>query len=283
MEQARSHPADDQTILLPAGFLATVTAELDGPEVIALALGGSFARGAATAYSDVDLAPFYRAGVSLPPKRLFWRDGWLVSVSPKTVDGWRERMRRPEWAIQLVPSAAQLRILFDKEGALAALVAEARAFRWESLQSAADAFASDLLMLLAEQALKLLGALAKDNEEVIPYPLGELLHGLAWAVATQRGVLIESGGAYFRQVQAAVGTESAWSCAHRTALGVHGESLRERAVAALQLYVETAQLIADALQPKDQDVVVATTERIAQAGYASLTDHTKAQGYGPHA
>jgi len=143
---ALPHPADDQTALLPAGFLATLTAELDGPEVTALALGGSFARGAATAYSDVDLAPFYRAGASLPPKRLFWRDGWLVSVSPKTVDSWRERMTRPEWAIQLVPSAAQLRILLDKEGALAALVAEARAFRWEPLQSAADAFASDLLM-----------------------------------------------------------------------------------------------------------------------------------------
>src|SRR5262249_12725796 len=196
---------------------------------------------------------------------------------------WRERMTRPEWAIQLVPSAAQLRILLDKEGALAALVAEARAFRWEPLQSAADAFASDLLMLFAEQALKLLGALAQDNEGVVPYPLGELLHGLAWAMATQRGVLIESGGAYFRQVQATVGTKSAWSSAHRTALGTHGEPLRERATAALQLYVETARLIADALQPKDHDVVVATTERIAQAGYARLPDYTKAEGFGPHA
>ena len=283
MGHARSHPADEQTALLRAGFLATLTAELDGPEVIGIALGGSFARGAATAYSDVDLAPFYRAGASLPPKRLFWRDGWLVSVSPKTVDGWRERMTRPEWAIQLVPSAAQLVILLDKEGALAALVTEARAFRWEPLQSAADAFASDLLMLFAEQALKLLGALAQDDEAVVPYPLGELLHALAWLVATQRGVLIESGSAYFRQVQAAVGMESAWSYAHQTALGMHGESLRERAVAALQLYVETAQLIADALRPEHRDVVLATVERIAHAGYASPLDHTNAEEFGPHA
>jgi Nucleotidyltransferase domain len=283
VELALSHPADDQPALLPAGFLATLAAELDGPEIIGIALGGSFARGVATAYSDVDLAPFYRVGASLPPKRLFWRDGWLVSVSPKTVDSWRERMTRPEWAIQLVPSATQLVILLDKEGALAALVAEARAFRWEPLLSAADAFASDLLMLYAEQALKLLGALVQDDEAVIPYPLGELLHALAWAVATQRGVLIESGSAYYRQVQTSVGTESAWSHAHRRALGMHGESLRERAGAALQLYVETAQLIADALQLEHREVVSATTERIARVGYASFPDHTNAEEFGPHA
>lgn len=283
MGHALSHPADDQTALLPDGFLATLTAELDGPEVIAIALGGSFARGAATAYSDVDLAPFYRVGASLPPKRLFWRDGWLVSVSPKTLAGWHDRMARPEWAIQLVPSAAQICILLDKEGALAALVAEARAFRWEPLQPAADAFASDLLMLCAEQALKLLGALAQDDEAVVPYSLGELLHGLAWVVATQRGVLIESGSTYFRQVQTAVGTESAWSNAHRMALGMHGESLRERAGAALQLYVETTQLIADALRLEHRDVVITTTECIARAGYASPPDHTTSEASGPHA
>lgn len=268
--------------MLPNSFLATLTAELDGPDVIGVALGGSFARGTATASSDVDLAPFYRPDASLPSKRFLWRDGWLVSVSPKTVEGWRMQMTRPESAIHLVPSAAQLHILLDKDGSLSMLVAEARAFRWEPLQPAADTFAGNMLLLLAEHTLKLLGALAREDEALVPYPLGELLHGLPWIVATQRGILVESGNTYFRQVQASVGTESDWSCAHRAALGMRSESLRERAVAALELYVVTAQLIADALRPEQRDVVAGTVEHIARAGSVTLAGYNNAEEFKSH-
>lgn len=236
---------------------------MDGPDVTGIVLGGSFARGTATTSSDVDLAPFYRADAPLPPKRLFWRNNWLVSVSPKTVEGWRLQMSRPEAAIHLVPSAARLHILLDKDGSLATLVAEARAFRWEPLQPAADAFAGHMLMLLAEHALKAFGALTRADEAAVAYSLGELLHNLPWIVATQRGTLIESGNTYFRQVQEAVGIESDWSRAHQAALGMHGESLRERGVAALQLYAATAQLIADVLKPEEREVVTGALARIA--------------------
>lgn len=136
-----------------------------------------------------------------------------------------------------------------------------------------------MLLLLAEQTLKLLGALARADDAGIPYPLGELLHSLPWIVATQRGIRVESSNPYFRQVQASVGSECYWSCAHRAALGIHGESLRERAVATLQLYVVTAQLIADALRPEQYDVVTRTVERIARAGYATLLDHNDAEEF----
>lgn len=268
MSRTTSDEVDETPVELPAGFLETLTAELDGPEVAGIALGGSFARGAATEYSDVDLGPFYREGTTLPPKRLFWRDDWLVSVSPKTVAGWRAQMARPEWAIYLVPSAARLRILLDKDGTLAALVAEARAFRWEPLQPAADAFAGETLMLFAEHALKLLGALARDDEARMPYPLGEMLYSLPQVVAVQRGLMIESDHTFHQQVQASAGIESGWSRAHRAALGLRGESQRERAAAALRLYAETARLVADALQPAHRDVVAGIVERISRGGYA---------------
>lgn len=269
MSRTTSDGANDTPVELPAGFLETLTAELDGPDVSGIALGGSFARGAATEYSDVDLGPFYRHDATLPPKRLFWRDGWLVSVSPKTVSGWREQMARPEWAIYLVPSAARLRILLDKDGTLAALVAEARAFRWEPLQPAADAFAGEMLMIFAEHVLKLLGALSRDDEASLPYPLGELLFVLPQVVAVQRGLMIESGNTYHQQVQASAGgIESAWSRAQRAALGMRGEPLRERGAAALLLYAETARLIADALQPAQRDVIVGIVERIERSGFA---------------
>lgn len=268
MRPLTSAQESPQPATLPAGFLEALAAELDGPDVAAVVLGGSFARGAATTFSDVDLAPIYREGAPLPPKRLFWRDGWLVSVSPKTVAAWRERLFQPEWAIFLVPSAARLRILLDKDGAIAAFVAEAQAFRWGPLQPAADTFAGDMLMFSAENALKLLGALARGEEAAIPSALGEILYSLTCAVATQCGVMIETESTFYRQVQASVGVESAWSRALHTALGFQHESLRERAAAALRLYAETARLLASVLQPPNRDEVAATVERIATLGYA---------------
>jgi nucleotidyltransferase-like protein len=269
MSRTTSDGASETPAELPAGFLEALAAELDGPDVTGIALGGSFARGAATEYSDVDVAPFYREGTTLPPKCLFWRGGWLVSVSPKTVSGWRTQMAQPEWAIYLVPSASRLHILLDKDGTLSVLVAEASAFRWEPLQPEADAFAGQMLMLFAEHALKLLGALARNDDACLPYPLGELLYSLPQVVAVQRGLMIESDHTFYQQVQASAGgNESAWSRAHRAALGLHGEPLRERAAAALRLYAETARLTADTLQTAHRDVVAGIVERIVRESYA---------------
>jgi hypothetical protein len=55
------------------------------------------------------------------------------------------------------------------------------------------------------------------------------------------------------------------------------ESLRERAVAALELYVATALMIADALQLEHRDVVIASVERIMQAPFVSHPNHIIAE------
>jgi predicted nucleotidyltransferase len=52
---------------LPDGFLDALVNELDHPDVIGITLGGSYVRGEATAYSDVDLACFFQEQTSLPP------------------------------------------------------------------------------------------------------------------------------------------------------------------------------------------------------------------------
>jgi hypothetical protein len=216
----------------------------------------------------VDLAPFYREGAAIPAKRFFWREGWLVSVAPKTVAKWREQMGRPEWAIRLVPSAAHLRILLDKDGALAALVDEARSFRWEPLQPAADAFCSEMLMLAGEYALKLHSALVRDDQTALPYPLGEILRMLSWIAATHYGVMIETGTSYLQQVQQAAGTESGWSRTYQMALGMRAEPMRERATAALLLYRETARMLALVLMREHREVVTGVVEQIERDGCA---------------
>src|SRR5262249_55731230 len=181
---------------LPKHLLDELVAELDSEDTVGILLGGSYARGDAGPYSDIDLAPFVPDGHSLPPKRLFYRDGWLVSISSKTVAGWRAGMARPETAIYMVQSLRDARILLDRDGALAALLREAQAFRWELLQVAADAFASMLLVLDIEHVHKLLAALVAHDELALCRALDELLYTMPLAVAVQRGVLILSGNTY---------------------------------------------------------------------------------------
>ena len=86
---------------------------------------------------------------------------------------------------------------------------EARRFTWAPLQPAADAYAGFTLERLAEVAHKLLAALAAgDAAGAAPYN---------WELVTD---LSHAGRTSLRQVQDAVGRESAWSAAHRRAAGL---------------------------------------------------------------
>ena len=93
-----------------------------------------------------------------------------------------------------------------------------------------------------------------------------LVSGLIRAVTVQRGVLIQTENAYFRQVQEAAGLDSAWSRAFRIAVGFEPAPVTARAGAALRLYHETAMLLAAALQPQHLAVIRGALARIDASG-----------------
>lgn len=261
---------------LPEDLLAALMAELDDGALIGIALGGSYARGDANAYSDVDLAPFVADDQPLPRKRLIYREGRLVSISYKTCAGWYANMAKPETAIYAVPSACRLRILQDKTGALQALVEEARTFRWEPLQPAADAFASRALLLETEYVHKLLAALTGHDELALCRAQPLLPQNLAWAVATQRGVYVVSDNTFYQQLVEAVGPETAWARALNQALGrvqpqhheAHGRTpLEARGAATLDLYRATADLLRPSLDGEHWPVIEAALGLMRQVGY----------------
>jgi len=264
------------TCTLPGHLLDELVAELDTDETVGILLGGSYARGDAGPYSDIDLAPFVPDGRALPPKRLFYRNGWLVSISSKTVAGWRAGMARPEMAIYMVQSLRDARILLDRDGALAALQREAQAFRWEPLQEAADAYASMLLLLDVEHVHKLLAALVAHDELALCRALDELLYTMPLALAVQQGMLVLSGNTYYRQLEETAGTESGWTRALRQALGVIAvpeaetrdlSSLEARGAGALHLYGETVALLWERLSREQRSVVEETLEILHASSY----------------
>lgn len=253
---------------LPAVLIGDLVAEFADADTIGMLLAGSYARGDATPYSDIDLIRFAPV---LPEAdadryRLAYREGHLVSLSTTTVDAKRAELSRPETAIWAIPGLQQTRILLDRDGALAALLQEAQGFRWEPLQSEADAYASYNVMGLVEEVHKLLGALEHNDESTALYATWGLVSGLIRAVTVQRGVLIQTENAYFRQAQEAVGPESAWSRAFRVAVGLDAATVTARAVKALCLYNETATLLASALQPQHLAVIRGALARIDASG-----------------
>lgn len=92
---------------LPQQFLEELVAELDGESVVGILLGGSYARGEAGPYSDVDIAVFVPDSSHAQRKRFFYRANRLVSVATKSVESIRCDMKRPQAAIWLVPGLRQ--------------------------------------------------------------------------------------------------------------------------------------------------------------------------------
>ncbi|HLY31941.1 MAG TPA: nucleotidyltransferase domain-containing protein, partial [Ktedonobacterales bacterium] len=251
----------------------TLGAEIDSDEVSALLLCGSYARGTATRYSDVDFARIVRTPPQGKEQRYFYRDGLLISVVTWSLEFIQESSAKPELAIWMIPCLREARILLDKEGAFSALQQGLAAFRWETLQEQANAWASDALMLFAVVVQKALGALLNQDETALAYATQELFYSLTWALAVQRGVLIEGGNSYYDQVQEAAGKDSAWIHAHRQILCLDPfpEQLlpvQARGIAALRLYQETAWLLRDAILPQDCEVIDQTLQIIEEASLA---------------
>ena len=258
---------------LSDAFLNELIAELDGEDIAAIALMGSYARGDATEYSDVDVVRF----AANPPESdeeaytLQYRNGHLVSISTTTVAAKEGELSSPVSAVMAVPGLRQARVLLDKDGSLATLRQKAIAFTWEPLQPAADDFASYTLMGNAEEVHKVLGALVRRDESAAMYGTVGMCNMLTQVVIVQRGLLIQTENSWFQQVYDAVGRGSDWTRYHRLANGFeagppHLPPFEARAIAGLHLYEETAGLLRHILRPAHAQVVDTAIANIHKLG-----------------
>ncbi len=254
--------------MLSAEQLRDLVVRFDVPGVQAILLVGSFSRGEAGLYSDVDLVrlvskPLPGAGSHL------WNDqliNVLVNVSDadtKAVEAW---FSEPEQAVDVVSGLRVARVLRDRDGAAEALVARAQAFVWTpALQKKADRWASTQLVGWAEEAHKGLAGLQTGD-------LGKLLNarfGLSWGLAktvrVQRGLLSSSDNAFLNDLQTELrGTPDGvrWLSLLHKAYGLTGLPLSEQVRAGLKLYALTTELLQPVLQACDRPVIDHTVSLI---------------------
>jgi predicted nucleotidyltransferase len=259
----------DSVVMLSDEFLQTLITEIDNDDIVGITLGGSYVRGNATPYSDVDLGCFYKDDASLLPHRFIYRNGLLVSINTKTVAQIRIALTRPEQAIFLI--ATPRRILLDKDGSVGELMQEIATFRLEPLRQKARAYASFQMMLAAELVHKILSEILRRNDLAIASATAKLLTTLTEIVAVQGGLLIKSDSVYYQQVEEAVGPESAWTRYHRLVAGIdmlpaNVSPVKVRAVAALHLYQETIDLLRVTMQSEHLAVAEQAMQVFRDAG-----------------
>ena len=259
---------------LTEAFLHSLVSQLDNENTIGVVLAGSFARGEGGPFSDVDIRCYVRQA-PVSEAELYtmrYQDGYLVSIYRTTLENEYASLRRPQKAIWAVPGLRQSRILLDKDGSIAALKESAEEFTWESIQTAADAYASWNLCGFTEEVYKILGGLEQQDESKTLNATHGLTHGLAITLLVQRGVLTQTENVYIDLAQATAGQESDWTHQFRLAVGLDPlppEQLPFLAygAAGLRLYRETVRLLAPILLPDDAVVINRVVDMIAKAGY----------------
>jgi predicted nucleotidyltransferase len=236
--------------VLDEAFLARLIEEHDTPQVTGFALAGSYARGDATRYSDVDLLRFVGEDAEAAKFIQRYAEGRLLSVTTYTVERKRADLRLPEEAVWVVPTLRRMRILLDKHGELAQLQREAELFEWASVEADARRQISGDFVGWAEEVHKVLSGLVRRDESALAYGTLALIYGMVRIMSLARGVLIVSENTYFREVGEAVGVDSDWMRYLERTLGVGSASTVDmRANAALALYRETVRLIEPIIEP----------------------------------
>lgn len=275
--------------MLEAGFLQQVVEAIingdvltgfDGLWVEAIGLTGSYARGTASPYSDVDIR-VYVAEENTPAHEHYQLrrfEGHLVSISVATITDQQADLLRPESGLYVALGLRQMQILHDPQGKLAEVKQAAAEYDWTTQQKAAEAFASKQLCGYAEEAHKLLGGLSKNEESTQLYATYSMVLGITNTVVVARGVLIESENVEFQAAQDAMGKDSEWTRQFRLAAGFDVipavSPARMRAIAGLALYAATVELLRGIIPADYLDVIeqaLAHIESFTKAESQALT------------
>ncbi|WP_030156011.1 nucleotidyltransferase domain-containing protein [Glycomyces sp. NRRL B-16210] len=224
-----------------------------------IALVGSVANGTDHPHSDIDLILATDRDPGVETRQV---DGRLVTLTRAGLHQLRSAFTSPREAGAAVPAWRAARLLHDPHGTLAALQAEARAWRWASLAAAADRWAASELVGLAEEAHKISGMLALDRPRAAAANRLILTLGLTVPLAAAHRLLYDSENDLWDALAAAEGPT--WAQAWDTAAGVHHAGHEAGCRAALRLYRLAADRLAPHLDDADLAIVTAAgdlTER----------------------
>lgn len=233
--------------------------------VSSIVLMGSHARGDFGPNSDVDIVRLWQELPDQHDAVTYLIESHFVVVSNVSSDQVEQWFTSPQLATEFIQGVIQSRILLDPDGQFTKIKKRAESFVWnDHLQARADALVSSMMVGWIEEVQKALEGLRRDDP-------GRLLngkHGLTWGMLKvmriHKGLLLSGDNGSYPELLTLMGEESEWSLLCRNAFGVEGEtSLRMEVEAGLKLYVLTAELLVDVLEPKDKPLIDEVVNRIS--------------------
>jgi hypothetical protein len=189
----------------------------------------------------------------------------VSNVTPSQVEQW---FTQAEAATKNIAGVQTARALIDRDGTFAQIQERAQAFVWTpEHQQQADRYASEQMVGLIEETHKGLEGLRRQHVGRMQNALFGVTWLLSGVMQVQRGVLISGDNGFYDEMTAAMGADSLWVRLRDVAFGVadvHNRpaSLRERVMAGLGLYVVTAEVLGDAIQPEDEPLITETVALI---------------------
>ncbi len=229
------------------------------PDVRAVLLMGSHARGDAGEFSDIDLRLLLRAGAALSGLASHLVDGLLVTVSGTSPDEVEEWFTNPAISVTAIQGVRDGRILYDPDGLCAQVQQRARAYvRDAATQARANAWVSAEMVGWIEEAYKGLEGLRRHD-------IGRMLnarHGFSWGLSrvaqVYLGILMRSDNGI--QAELTEHVSPGWATLRDAAFGIckpDGSpiALEDQIVGGLTLYVETARMVDNAILPEHRAMV----------------------------
>ncbi|PTA68316.1 nucleotidyltransferase domain-containing protein [Deinococcus arcticus] len=208
--------------------------------VLAVFLTGSYARGEADAWSDLDISVLVEADVFVR-NTVAYRAGLLVSVERSTPSHRERAFTDPETALWNLGSLRSGQALHDPAGVFAALQERARAFVWVEVEPQAHARAAALLAGSTEELHKVMGGLQAGDVDKLAFALVGLTFALGNAALLGTGTLIPTENRYLSAARGAW-TDPVWRECYACLTGVSGEGIVQRGRAALRAYERAVAL-----------------------------------------
>ncbi len=218
----------------------------------AVILAGSWARGDARRFSDLDVWSFVTRRKPSSELGFVQRRGFLVSIMETTPEAEVKAMRDPARAGRVVLAWREAIPIWDPRGAAARVQRRALSFTWDGMAGAADKYVASELVGWAEEVVKLTRLVADHAFESAAVQRNLLANRMAGLVAVQKRMLYRENGLW-EAVGGIMGRR--WRAAQRAAFGVDRRPFTATCDAALELYRLTAEANLGVLRPRDREIV----------------------------
>ena len=223
--------------------------KFDGPTVESLVLMGSYARGDAGEFSDVDLVRFL-AGTEaegLQAQGSYLERGSLIVVGDVSPEQAEAIFTAPEKITECLAGLLSGRALVDRCGYFRALQDRARSFRWTPELTVRR------VRKAAEEMVGWIEEVHKGLQGLLEGHVGRLLNarfGLSWGmsgvVRLLKGICVSGDNAQYDETAAAMGRASPWTRlreqSYAVGPGAVPPGLMRQVEAGLELYTVTAAL-----------------------------------------